>query len=118
MRSIQQVHADLSLSFYCAVENGIVLTAMSPGRCCPICSSLFAGLAAAPRSAAADHRLRLLPAPPGDGGRWRPRAVGQRCCVEQRVIGFNTYGEQFNGMHINQTFTGVAIGRPVGRAER
>ena len=37
---------------------------------------------------------------------------------QQRVIGFNTYGEQFNGMHINQTFTGVAIGRPVGRAER
>ena len=37
---------------------------------------------------------------------------------EQRVIGFNTYGEQFNGMHINQTFTGVAIARnrpPVGR---
>ena len=32
--------------------------------------------------------------------------------VDQRVIGFNTYGEQFNGMHINQTFTGVAIGRP------
>jgi hypothetical protein len=30
----------------------------------------------------------------------------------QRVIGFNSYGEQFNGMHINQTFTGVAIGRP------
>ncbi|MCY1353505.1 hypothetical protein D9M69_398470 [compost metagenome] len=29
----------------------------------------------------------------------------------QRVIGFNSYGEQFNGMHINQTFTGVAIGR-------
>jgi len=26
------------------------------------------------------------------------------------VIGFNTYGEQFNGMHLNQTFTGVAIG--------
>jgi hypothetical protein len=31
---------------------------------------------------------------------------------EQQVLGFNTYGEQFNGMHINQTFTGVAIGRP------
>ena len=32
----------------------------------------------------------------------------------QQVIGFNTYGEQFNGMHINQTFTGVAIGRRAG----
>ncbi|EPJ5352624.1 porin [Pseudomonas aeruginosa] len=36
----------------------------------------------------------------------------------QQVIGFNTYGEQFNGMHINQTFTGVAIGRPRGGVRR
>ncbi len=27
-----------------------------------------------------------------------------------RVIGFNTYGEHFDGVHINQTFTGVVIG--------
>ena len=33
----------------------------------------------------------------------------------QQVIGFNTYGEQYNGMHINQTFTGVAIGQPRAR---
>jgi hypothetical protein len=26
------------------------------------------------------------------------------------VIGFATYGEQFNAMHVNQTFTGIAIG--------
>lgn len=26
------------------------------------------------------------------------------------MIGFGTYGEQFAGMHFNQTFTGVAIG--------
>ena len=29
------------------------------------------------------------------------------------VIGFATYGEQFNSMHVNQTFTGIAIGRQV-----
>jgi hypothetical protein len=27
-----------------------------------------------------------------------------------RVIGFATYGEQYNAMHLNQTFTAVAIG--------
>jgi hypothetical protein len=27
-----------------------------------------------------------------------------------RTIGFNTYGEQFLGIHVNQTFTGIAIG--------
>jgi hypothetical protein len=26
------------------------------------------------------------------------------------VVGFSTYGEQFMGVHINQTITGLAIG--------
>lgn len=30
--------------------------------------------------------------------------------MDNNVIGFATYGEQFNAMHVNQTFTGVAIG--------
>ncbi len=36
-------------------------------------------------------------------------AIG-RIFMENNVIGFATYGEQFNAMHVNQTFTGVAIG--------
>jgi hypothetical protein len=31
--------------------------------------------------------------------------------VANNAVGFNTYGEQFNSMHINQTLTGVAIGK-------
>ena len=27
------------------------------------------------------------------------------------VIGFQTYGEQYRSMHVNQTLTGVAIGK-------
>ena len=27
------------------------------------------------------------------------------------VAGFSTYGEQYNGVHVSQTLTGVAIGR-------
>ena len=27
-----------------------------------------------------------------------------------KVIGFNTYGEQFGTMHMSQTFTGIAFG--------
>jgi hypothetical protein len=30
--------------------------------------------------------------------------------AQNRVFGFSTYGEQYNGLHLNQTFTGVAIG--------
>ena len=32
--------------------------------------------------------------------------------AEHNVIGFSTYGEQFAGMHVNQTFTGVYIAFP------
>jgi len=32
--------------------------------------------------------------------------------VEQHVVGFCTYGEQYMSMHVNQTFTGVIIGAP------
>ena len=33
--------------------------------------------------------------------------------AENNVVGFSTYGEQFEAMHVNQTFTGVAIGSPL-----
>jgi hypothetical protein len=47
----------------------------------------------------------------------RSLEIGQRGCRDQigqifqanNVVGFATYGEQFNAMHVNQTFTGVAI---------
>ncbi|MDD2054369.1 FIST signal transduction protein [Pseudomonas putida] len=111
VRAIQQVHDDLSLSFYCAVENGIVLTAMKPGPLLPNLHSLFTGLqerlGAPLLTIGCDCFLRRLELE-ADGS-LEPIGAYLR---EQQVIGFNTYGEQFNGMHINQTFTGVAIGRP------
>ena len=30
---------------------------------------------------------------------------------ENHVVGFHTYGEQYRSMHVNQTLTGVAIGK-------
>ena len=37
--------------------------------------------------------------------------------ADNRVVGFGTYGEQYNAMHINQTFTAVAIAEPAAAAE-
>ena len=34
-----------------------------------------------------------------------------RVYAERRVVGFNTYGEQFLAAHVNQTLSGLAIGR-------
>ena len=31
--------------------------------------------------------------------------------IKNNAIGFTTFGEQLNGLHINQTFTGIAIGQ-------
>ncbi len=111
VRSIQRVNDDLSLSFYCAVENGIVLTAMQPGPLLPNLQSLFDGLrerlGPLLLTIGCDCFLRRLEIEDHDG----VEAVSA-FLRRQPVLGFNTYGEQFNGMHINQSFTGVAIGRP------
>ncbi|MBB3104535.1 nitric oxide-sensing protein NosP [Azomonas macrocytogenes] len=113
VRSIQKVNADLSLSFYCAVENGIVLTGMRPGSLLPNLETLFAGLeerlGPLLLTIGCDCFLRRL------GGEAEGSAESISAFLRQRrVIGFNTYGEQCNGLHLNQTFTGVAIGRPGG----
>ena len=41
-------------------------------------------------------------------GRWAALEAG----LPISVAGFQTYGEQFNSMHVNQTMTGVAIYPP------
>ncbi|MFC5698740.1 nitric oxide-sensing protein NosP [Pseudomonas sp. GCM10022186] len=111
VRSIQRVNPDLSLSFYCAVENGIVLTAMHPGPLLPNLEALFQrlGQRLGPPllTIGCDCVLRRLEIEGDADAVARTSEVLRR----YRVIGFNSYGEQFNGMHINQTFTGVAIGR-------
>lgn len=111
VRSIQRVNDDLSLTFYCAVENGIVLTAMQPGPLLPDLQNVFEGLrerlGPLLLTIGCDCFLRRLEIEGRDGV--APVSAFLR---SQNVIGFNTYGEQLNGMHINQTFTGVAIGRP------
>jgi hypothetical protein len=37
--------------------------------------------------------------------------------MDNHVIGFNSYGEQFMGIHVNQTLTGVAIGKTEVRCD-
>jgi hypothetical protein len=111
VRSIQRVNADLSLTFYCAVDTGIVLTAMTPGELLPNLRLRFEQLRQRLGEPVlilgCDCFLRRMEA--------ELRGEDQRMSdflAANRVIGFNTYGEQFNGMHINQTFTGVAFAFP------
>ena len=109
VRSIQGANEDGSLSFYCAVENGIVLTAMQPAPLLEDLQLTLDGLRERLGEPAlilgCDCFLRRL----------ELEALGQvdeasKLLGQAGVVGFNTYGEQHHGMHINQTFTGVAIG--------
>lgn len=113
VRSIQRGNADGSLSFYCAVENGIALTAMQSTPLLEDLQAMLEGLHERLGEPAliigCDCFLRRLELESLD-----QVAAASKLLMQQKVVGFNTYGEQYHGMHVNQTFTGVAIGsRPL-----
>ena len=109
VRSIQKVNPDESLTFFCAIDEGIVLT-------------VARGVDLVDNLKSAFDKVRDRVGPPdlvlGCDCILRHLEIQQRGIQEQvgellvdnNVIGFATYGEQFNAMHVNQTFTGVAIG--------
>lgn len=111
VRAIQSVNPDGSLTFYCAVEKGIVLTAMHAG---PILDDLQAWLdtIAARLGPPAlvigcDCFLRRLEIGQDD----QDKAASQ-LMRRFRIVGFNSYGEHYDGVHLNQTFSGVYLSRP------
>ncbi len=110
VRSIQKVNHDGSLTFFSAIDKGLVLTVANG-------TDIIRNLA---------DRLAAIRAEIG-----RPQLlIGCECILRnleleqkqlkgeagrllaaQNTVGFNTFGEQFQAMHVNQTFTGAAIGR-------
>ncbi|HXP95279.1 MAG TPA: nitric oxide-sensing protein NosP [Telmatospirillum sp.] len=109
VRSIQKVNEDGSLTFYCAIDQGIVLTVAEGVDFAENLAKLFESL----RHDLGEPGLvigfdcilrRLEMEKKGIGGH-----VGRMMAINN-VIGFATYGEQYQAMHVNQTFTGVAIG--------
>ncbi len=110
VRSIQKVNDDLSLTFYCAVENGIVLTRMERGDMLTNLVSKLDEIEARTGTPqiiiGCDCFLRRLEAEQSGIDN-----VASDILSKHKVVGFNTYGEHIEGMHINQTFTGVAIGK-------
>lgn len=108
-RSIGHANPDGSLTFFCAVETGVVLTV---SRSLHLVESARAAFRAATRDMRGadfvlgfDCALRRLDAE----NRQMKRELSD-VYRDFGVVGFNTYGEQFGAMHLNQTFTGLAIG--------
>lgn len=110
VRSIQKVNDDNSLTFFCAIDEGIVLTVAKAMDIAEDLGRLFADLRQDIREPeviiGCDCILRSLELRQ-KGGMDRVSAM----MADNNVVGFCTYGEQFHAMHVNQTFTGVAIGR-------
>ncbi|MEZ5541096.1 MAG: nitric oxide-sensing protein NosP [Pseudomonadota bacterium] len=109
VRSIQKVNEDESLTFFCAIDEGVVLTVARGVDYVENLSSLFANVRKRIGEPAlvlgCDCVLRNIELDQKD-----LRNDVARILTENNVIGFATYGEQYNAMHVNQTFTGVAIG--------
>lgn len=109
VRSILKVNPDQSLTFYCAIDEGIVLRIAqsldfnqelksnlnriftNPDKPCVILAF---------DCIIRREELKLS----------KSLDVAQNIIRDLPIIGFSTYGEQINGLHVNQTMTGVMIG--------
>ncbi|RXJ73348.1 GfdT protein [Veronia nyctiphanis] len=111
VRSIQKVNDDLSLDFYCAMDDGIVVTAMRPGNIFDNLSqtldAAIGRLGSLEMILGCDCFLRRL-----EIEHSMALSKARSALKKYRIVGFNTYGEQLNGIHMNQTLTGVVIGKP------
>ena len=113
VRSIQKANPDGSLSFYCAIDEGLVLT-LSEGR---DLLSQIEGLFQDIRDRIGTPEVvigfecvlnRL------EAERNQIKHHLSRLHAANNVTGFASFGEQWGSMHVNQTFTGIAIGRRPG----
>lgn len=109
VRSLRKALPDGSLSFYSAVDSGLVLNI---GTSNDIASNLEDALH---ESLIAVPNPKLLIGCECGHRRLEVEASGltdrmQGVLDKLEHVGFHTYGEQVDSLHVNQTFTGVIIG--------
>ena len=110
-RSIRNMNSDGSLSFFCAIDEGLVFTVARPRD---MVRSTLETLERIDEQLGGIHFilgfdciLRRL-----DAESRQVRHDVDAIYRRYGVTGFHTYGEQYNGMHLNQTLTGIAFGKP------
>lgn len=108
-RSIRRLNPDGSLSFFCAIDRGLVLTLARPRDVIEVTQAelarVEADLGGVDLVIGFDCVLRRL-----DAEFRQKRRAFSELYRQYSVVGFETFGEQYRSMHLNQTFTGVAIG--------
>ncbi len=110
VRAIQEMRQDGGLTFLSAIDDGLILTL---GRGKEIIRTLDAGLTVADEAGAPPDLIL------GFNCILRKLEIAHKGLEDEaserfrthRVVGFNTYGEQHLGVHVNQTFVGIAFFR-------
>jgi hypothetical protein len=109
VRSIQKINDDGSLTFFCAIDEGVVLrVAERLNMCDALEESLLQAKSAVGKvlfRLGFDCILRRLESKEFD----YDKRIGE-IYKKYNTIGFCTYGEQSNSLHVNQTFSGVVLG--------
>lgn len=110
VRSIQKANADGSLTFYCAIEEGLVLRISHGVDMISDLEQTFGELEAQigrpSLVLACDCVLRNVEATRHD-----LKGRISDIFIRNHVVGFSSFGEQYLGVHVNQTLTGIAIGQ-------
>lgn len=112
VRAIREVGEGGDLIFFSAIDEGVVLTLAQPQDMVAHLEAELVALAAKGQPVAilaCDCILRRMEAQ-------EKQKTGAVSAILRAngVVGFSTYGEQLNSMHVNQTMTGVAIYPPGG----
>ncbi len=107
-RGVQRANRDGSIEFACAIESGVVATVAAPDDMLARLREMFASLVAeiGVPELVIGFECAARTAYMRQAG--LAAAVGDLFC-EHRVIGFATLGEQFNTVHVNNSFTALAI---------
>ncbi|MEM7524101.1 MAG: FIST N-terminal domain-containing protein [Pseudomonadota bacterium] len=112
VRAIREVAPNGDLIFFSAIDEGLVLTLAEPEDMARHLDAALTALSAHGRPdaiIACDCILRRLEAEQNQASH-----TVSAILARHRVVGFNTYGEQSHGAHMNQTMTGVAVYPPNG----
>jgi len=112
-RSIQRVSPDGSLRFFCAIDEGMVLTAARSRNSVAATREMLAEV----RDEIGDVSIYIGILRRLDAEQHQFAREMSELYRDNRIVGFHTYGEQYGSMHVNQTLTGVAIGKRAGAAQ-
>ncbi len=110
VRSVARARPDLSFEMFCGIERGLVVTLGTPGDALGVLEatleSLRRRLDGPPFVFAFDCILRRIEVESA-----QRLADFAELVTAYDVFGFSTYGEQFNGLHMNHSLSGLALGR-------